>query len=98
MGQTRRRYHTFVNTEKKYGWGKCSYLPRVSMDTQSVFPSYNTKHSEKGGRSGHTTVTNKIRCFLSSYLGHPYTYFQNPVKHAKPAAYYLQYVHCRVIR
>lgn len=29
------------------------------------------KKEERGGRSGHMTVKNKIWCFLSSYLAHP---------------------------
>lgn len=63
MGQTRQRYDTFVNEAKNQGWGKCSYLLRASMDTQNVFLSYNTKCSEREGRSGH-----KIWCFLSFFL------------------------------
>lgn len=60
MGQTRQSYYTIVNKEKNQGWGKCSYLLRASTDKQNVFPSCNTKHSEKGGKSGHTTTTSKI--------------------------------------
>lgn len=55
------------------------------------------KKEERGGRSGHMTVKNKIWCFLSSYLAHPDINSQKLVIHAKPDAYYLQYVHDRVI-